>query len=224
MRGRVRGRGGGEPAHLRGGGGERMNEPERPAAGRGRRAGEHGGVAGQPGGHPPDRPGAARPGQAKEAIDAARALLPLCPEEAVAPLKDALSQVQMLYVKATQTPAEQEERREAGARRGPREDLDAARLVIGVFGGTGFYRFLDEVEEVPVATPYGPPVGAGARGPRGGRRGRVHAPPRRRAHAAAAPDQLPRERLGDAARWGSRASSARPPAARSSPSSRPGRS
>jgi 5'-methylthioadenosine phosphorylase len=29
--------------------------------------------------------------------------------------------------------------------------------VIGVFGGTGFYRFLDEVEEVPVATPYGPP-------------------------------------------------------------------
>jgi hypothetical protein len=41
------------------------------------------------------------PAQAKEAIDAARALLPLCPEEAVAPLKDALSQVQMLYVKET---------------------------------------------------------------------------------------------------------------------------
>jgi hypothetical protein len=39
--------------------------------------------------------------QAKEAIDAARALLPVCPEEAVAPLKDALSQVQMLYVKET---------------------------------------------------------------------------------------------------------------------------
>jgi 5'-methylthioadenosine phosphorylase len=29
--------------------------------------------------------------------------------------------------------------------------------VIGVFGGTGFYRFLDDVEEVPLATPYGPP-------------------------------------------------------------------
>jgi 5'-methylthioadenosine phosphorylase len=29
--------------------------------------------------------------------------------------------------------------------------------VIGVFGGTGFYRFLDDVEEVPVATPYGRP-------------------------------------------------------------------
>jgi hypothetical protein len=41
------------------------------------------------------------PAQAKEAIDAARALLPLCPEEATAPIKDALSQVQMLYVKET---------------------------------------------------------------------------------------------------------------------------
>jgi hypothetical protein len=37
--------------------------------------------------------------KAKEAIDAARALLPLCPEEAVGPIRDALSQVQMLYVR-----------------------------------------------------------------------------------------------------------------------------
>jgi 5'-methylthioadenosine phosphorylase len=29
--------------------------------------------------------------------------------------------------------------------------------VIGVFGGSGFYRFLDEIEEMPIATPYGPP-------------------------------------------------------------------
>jgi 5'-methylthioadenosine phosphorylase len=29
--------------------------------------------------------------------------------------------------------------------------------VIGIFGGSGFYRFLDDVEEVPLATPYGPP-------------------------------------------------------------------
>jgi 5'-methylthioadenosine phosphorylase len=29
--------------------------------------------------------------------------------------------------------------------------------VIGVFGGSGFYRFLDDVEEVAVETPYGPP-------------------------------------------------------------------
>jgi 5'-methylthioadenosine phosphorylase len=42
--------------------------------------------------------------------------------------------------------------------------LDAARHVagdrtnvVGVFGGSGFYRFLDEVEEVAVDTPYGPP-------------------------------------------------------------------
>jgi 5'-methylthioadenosine phosphorylase len=29
--------------------------------------------------------------------------------------------------------------------------------VIGVFGGSGFYDFLDDVEHVPVHTPYGPP-------------------------------------------------------------------
>jgi hypothetical protein len=44
--------------------------------------------------------------QAKEAIDAARALLPLCPQEEIGPIKDALSQVQMLYVKQTQAPAD----------------------------------------------------------------------------------------------------------------------
>jgi hypothetical protein len=42
------------------------------------------------------------PAQAKEAIEAARALLPLCPDDKVGPIKDALSQVQMLYVKETQ--------------------------------------------------------------------------------------------------------------------------
>jgi hypothetical protein len=44
------------------------------------------------------------PVRAKEAIDAARELLPLCPEEAVGPIKDALSQLQMLYVKETRSP------------------------------------------------------------------------------------------------------------------------
>ncbi|MGH2743103.1 MAG: S-methyl-5'-thioadenosine phosphorylase [Thermoleophilaceae bacterium] len=29
--------------------------------------------------------------------------------------------------------------------------------MIGIFGGSGFYRFLDDVEEMPIATPYGPP-------------------------------------------------------------------
>src|SRR5215218_6523001 len=58
------------------------------------------------------------PTKAKEAIDAARALLPLCPEEAVGPIKDALSQIQMLYVKATQAPDEaaQEEEEEERAK------------------------------------------------------------------------------------------------------------
>ena len=39
--------------------------------------------------------------KAKEAIDAARALLPLCPQDEIGPIQDALSQVQMLYVKET---------------------------------------------------------------------------------------------------------------------------
>ena len=42
------------------------------------------------------------PAKAKEAIDAARELLPLCPQEEIGPIKDALSQLQMLYVKETQ--------------------------------------------------------------------------------------------------------------------------
>jgi len=46
------------------------------------------------------------PAQAKEAIDAARAMLPLCPEEEIGPIRDALSQVQMLYVKETNERAE----------------------------------------------------------------------------------------------------------------------
>jgi hypothetical protein len=58
-------------------------------------------------------------GQAKEAIDAARAVLPLCPEEQIGPIKDALSQVQMLYVResgappAEPAPSEEDERAKA---------------------------------------------------------------------------------------------------------------
>ena len=32
-----------------------------------------------------------------------------------------------------------------------------AQEAVGIFGGSGFYRFLDEVEEVAIDTPYGPP-------------------------------------------------------------------
>jgi 5'-methylthioadenosine phosphorylase len=41
---------------------------------------------------------------------------------------------------------------------------------IGVFGGTAFYSFLDDVEEVAVQTPYGPPSAPVAVGVVGGRR------------------------------------------------------
>jgi 5'-methylthioadenosine phosphorylase len=33
-------------------------------------------------------------------------------------------------------------------------------MTVGVFGGSGFYRFLDDVEEVALDTPYGPPSAA----------------------------------------------------------------
>lgn len=40
--------------------------------------------------------------QARVAIEAVRALLPLSPQEELAPVRDALSQLQMLYVRETQ--------------------------------------------------------------------------------------------------------------------------
>jgi FtsZ-interacting cell division protein ZipA len=48
-------------------------------------------------------------GQAKKGIDAARALLPLAPEEQVAPIKEALSQLQMIYVREAKDEPSQEE-------------------------------------------------------------------------------------------------------------------
>ena len=39
-----------------------------------------------------------------------------------------------------------------------------------MFGGSGFYEFLDEVEEVPVETPFGPPSGRPVIGEVGGKR------------------------------------------------------
>jgi hypothetical protein len=49
------------------------------------------------------------PAKAKEAIDAARQLLPFCPDDAAGPIRDALSQVQMLYVREQGSRAEQAE-------------------------------------------------------------------------------------------------------------------
>jgi hypothetical protein len=62
------------------------------------------------------------PAQAKQAIDAARALLPLCPQEEIGPIKNALSQLQMVYVKEQQTPAQPAEPGDADAD----ADADAA--------------------------------------------------------------------------------------------------
>ena len=45
------------------------------------------------------------PAKAKDAIEAARQLLPLCPADAAGPIRDALAQVQMLYVKEHGSPA-----------------------------------------------------------------------------------------------------------------------
>lgn len=46
--------------------------------------------------------GAKDPAEAQKAIDAARHMLPLVPEEAKAPIQNALDQVQMLYVRESQ--------------------------------------------------------------------------------------------------------------------------
>jgi hypothetical protein len=46
--------------------------------------------------------------QARKGIEAARALLPLLPEEGVQPVKDALSQLQMLYVRETKGEPEEQ--------------------------------------------------------------------------------------------------------------------
>ena len=45
-------------------------------------------------------------GQARTGIEAVRALLPLCPQDQVAPVRDALSQLQMIYAREVQQPAE----------------------------------------------------------------------------------------------------------------------
>ena len=42
--------------------------------------------------------------QARTGIDAVRALLPLCPQDQVAPVRDALSQLQMIYAQEAKQP------------------------------------------------------------------------------------------------------------------------
>ena len=51
--------------------------------------------------------GAKDPAEAQKAIDAAKQMMPLVPQEAVAPIQNALDQVQMLFAKESQGAAAQ---------------------------------------------------------------------------------------------------------------------
>jgi hypothetical protein len=51
---------------------------------------------------PPEEAGEADPEQARLAIEGARALVPLLPQEQLGPVRDALSQLQMAYVQISQ--------------------------------------------------------------------------------------------------------------------------
>ena len=53
--------------------------------------------------------------QARTGIEAVRALLPLCPQDQLAPVKDALSQLQMIYAQEVQQPATPAKQGEAPA-------------------------------------------------------------------------------------------------------------
>jgi hypothetical protein len=75
-------------------------------------------------------------GQARTGIEAVRALLPLCPQDQVAPVRDALSQLQMIYAREVQQPAEAAQD-EAAAKQDDEEDERAkARSKIWTPPGT----------------------------------------------------------------------------------------
>ena len=60
--------------------------------------------------------------QARLGIEAVRALLPLCPEEQVAPVRDALSQLQMLFARESQEPQQPEQAEKPSAEDEEREN------------------------------------------------------------------------------------------------------
>jgi hypothetical protein len=61
--------------------------------------------------------------QAKKGIDAVRALLPFCPQDQAQPVKEALSQLQMAYVRATQAPGSVPAGQDPGQREPPKPDI-----------------------------------------------------------------------------------------------------
>ena len=87
---------------------------------------------------------------------------------------------------------------------------------VGVFGGSGFYSFLDDVEQIPVDTPYGAPSAPVSVGTVAGRR--VAFIPRHGVKHEFPPQAVPyRANLWALKELGSRARvRARPPSGRSS--------
>src|SRR4051812_756532 len=63
--------------------------------------------------------------QARTGIEAVRALLPLCPQDQLDPVKDALSQLQMIYAREVQQPAEGKE--PEGASTAGEDDAERAK-------------------------------------------------------------------------------------------------
>jgi hypothetical protein len=78
---------------------------------------------------PPEQAGDKDVEQARLAIEGARALLPLLPQEAeLGPVRDALSQLQMAYVQESQgAPAPAEEQPGEDARQPAQEDAERAK-------------------------------------------------------------------------------------------------
>jgi hypothetical protein len=72
--------------------------------------------------------------QAKLGIEAVRALLPVCPEEEAKPIRDALSQLQMIYVRETQEPGAAASERPATEQ--PDDERSKARSKIWTPPGT----------------------------------------------------------------------------------------
>jgi hypothetical protein len=73
--------------------------------------------------------------QARLGIEAVRALLPLCPEDQVEPVREALSQLQMIYAREAQGGG-QEHAPEQGGEPGPDPEREQARSKLWTPPGT----------------------------------------------------------------------------------------
>jgi len=74
--------------------------------------------------------------QARQGIEAVRALLPLCPEEESAPIRDALSQLQVIYVREAKEGGPPQEEPAAPERGKDEEERAKARSKIWTPPGT----------------------------------------------------------------------------------------